>query len=101
MSKELGPLEVVCDAPPYPIVKACGGLGFLFAQDVRWCRADRRGLQRSPVLIPWARGRAPSCSCGQPVPALESYTFTFVSGGQAQYYLGQCGRCRTIYWDKA
>jgi hypothetical protein len=32
---------------------------------------------------------------------MESYTFTFASGSQSAYYLAQCERCRTIYWDNA
>ena len=27
MSSQLGPLEVICDAPPYPIVQACNAIG--------------------------------------------------------------------------
>lgn len=100
MAKDLGPIEILCDAPPYPVVKACAGLGFREPQDVRWARLDRRRLRRPAGLFPWLRPAAPRCACGQPLPALESYTFTFVSGSQARYHLGQCRRCRTIYWDR-
>lgn len=99
MPENLGPIDVLCDAPPYPVVKACGGLGFVQPQDVRWCRINRRQPRR-PAGLFWLRGSAPRCSCGQPMPALESYVFTFVSGSQARYHLGQCKRCRAIYWDK-
>jgi hypothetical protein len=100
MSKDLGPIDVQCDAPPYPVVKACAALGFHAPQDVRWCHFDRRATTRRATLFPWLRPAAPRCTCGQPLPALESYTFTFVSGNRAQYMLGQCRRCWTIYWDK-
>jgi hypothetical protein len=99
MSGELGPIEFVCDAPPYPVVKACSELGFSRPQDVRWQRVDRKSVQPRTGLLPWRRAAAP-CSCGTPLPDLESYTFTFVSGSQAKYYLGQCRHCRTIYWDQ-
>jgi hypothetical protein len=100
MSSDLGPIEIVCDAPPYPVVRACAGLGFHGAQDVRWRRLDRRRLKRPTGLFPWLRGSKPACTCGQPLPALESYTFTFVSGSKAEYFLAQCARCRTIFWDQ-
>ena len=35
-----------------------------------------------------------------PFPLLESYSFTFQSGEQVEYEMGQCPRCRTIYWEK-
>ena len=100
MPGELGPIDIQCDAPPYPVVNACAGLGFLDPQDVRWSRLDRRRLRRPAGLFPWLRGAAPRCVCGHALPALESYTFTFKSGSQSEYHLGQCPRCRTIYWDK-
>jgi hypothetical protein len=81
-------------------VRACAGLGFHAPQDVRWCRLDRRKLKRPAGLFPWLRGSKPACACGQPVPELESYTFTFVSGSKVEYFLAQCQRCRTIFWDK-
>jgi hypothetical protein len=99
MSAEFGPIDIVCDAPPYPVVRACAGLGFRSPQDVRWRRVDRRDLNRPASFFPWLR-RAPACACGHAMPQLESYTFTFVSGTQSRYFLGQCARCRTIYWDK-
>lgn len=100
MSGEFGPLDIVCDAPPYPVVRACAGLGFRAPQDVRWRRVDRRELARPGGLFNWGRPRAPACACGQAMPPLESYTFTFVSGSQSRYFLAQCPRCRTIFWDK-
>jgi hypothetical protein len=100
MSGNLGPIDIQCDAPPYPVVKACVSLGFHEPEDVRWCRIERRRLRRPSSLFPWLRAAIPMCVCGQPLPKLESYTFTFVSGSQLEYHLGQCSRCRTIYWDK-
>jgi hypothetical protein len=88
MSEELGPIDIVCDAPPYPVVRACQRLGFRDPQDVRWCRANHFAAPRS-------------CACGQTLPPLESYTFTFVTGNQASYLLAQCRRCQSIYWEKA
>ena len=42
MSSELGLLEVECDAPPYPIVRACRKLGLIAPEDVRWCGMGTR-----------------------------------------------------------
>jgi hypothetical protein len=91
MADELGPIDIQCDAPPYPVVRACQRLGLRDPQDVRWCRVNRSTAAR----------RRFACTCGQPLPTLESYTFTFVTGNQAAYFLAQCGRCGAIFWDKA
>src|SRR5579875_1942666 len=110
MSDHLGPLEIECDAPPYAIVRACRKLGMSEPEDVRWCRKvlhSRRSQSWFPFLSPlWERllGRdereADTCICGRPLPVLESYLFTFQSGKQVEYEMGQCLYCRTIYWDK-
>jgi hypothetical protein len=99
MSENLGPIDVLCDAPPYPVVRACAKLGFERPQDVRWGRLDRRSLRR-PAGLFWLRPVVARCSCNEPLPAMESFVFTFVSGTQTRYHLCQCPRCRAIYWDK-
>jgi hypothetical protein len=36
------------------------------------------------------------------MPLLEVCTFIFFATGKfASYFLGQCGRCRTIFWANA
>jgi len=110
MSSHLGPLEVECDAPPYAIVRACRKLGMHSPEDVRWCRKvhrSRRPHSWLRFLCPlWGRllGRdeteTPSCVCGQPLPLLENYSFTFLSGQRVEYEMGQCPHCYTIYWEK-
>ncbi|HTU19745.1 MAG TPA: hypothetical protein VMG10_16910 [Gemmataceae bacterium] len=111
MSSHLGLLEVECDAPPYPIVRACRKLGMSSPEDVRWCRKSRQARRHrgwihflaSPI---WGRllGRhdseTPSCTCGYTLPDIECYAFTFQTGEEVEYEIGQCARCRTIYWDK-
>jgi hypothetical protein len=114
MSGSLGPIDVYCDAPPYSIVRAGRGLGFYRPEDVRWCRmshfrAEREGLWEllNPMTWTMALGggtrtrKACTCSCGQDLPVLERYVFTFSSGDQASYLIGQCARCRTIFWEEA
>jgi hypothetical protein len=110
MSNQSGREESRCDAPPYSVVKACQRLGFRSPLDVRWCRLDQArnalpersgGLQAWMLLFWGNEPREKTCSCGQPLPVLERYTFTFRSGRAADYFLGQCRRCRTIFWEEA
>jgi hypothetical protein len=32
---------------------------------------------------------------------MERYVFTYASGAQSMYLLGQCNRCGTIFWEEA
>lgn len=111
MSSRFDLLEVECDAPPYAIVRACRKVGMQSPEDVRWCRKCHHGKRHhgwisflaNPI---WGRllGRAEmeeqACACGQPLPELESFAFTFQSGESVEYDMGQCPRCRTVYWEK-
>jgi hypothetical protein len=45
--------------------------------------------------------RAKTCSCGEALPPLEQYLFTFLSGAHVEYCLAQCPRCLTMFWDPA
>ena len=107
-----GQFEVCCDAPLYAIVRACEQGGFRSPLDVRWCRlshlAEADGQGQGNVgsrfwgwLLGRRRRRPPTCPCGQPLPDLKSYRFTFLSRKVGDYLLGQCGRCRTVLWDEA
>jgi hypothetical protein len=42
-----------------------------------------------------------SCVCGGPLPLVGKSTFTFNTGREVAYRLGQCPRCVTIFWDDA
>lgn len=97
-----------CDAPPYSVVQACRRVGFEDPEDVRWCRLNQAPAGSVDLLKPatWkaffgqAGAGGSTCACGQPLPLIEKYTFTFLSGRQGHYYMGQCRRCHTIYWDE-
>jgi hypothetical protein len=103
--------EVVCDAPPYCVVKVCHLIGIDRPADVRWTRlchhkaAMERVAERwfgGELASAWARADSPNhCACGHKVPHLEMYTFTFSTGEETSYLLGQCRRCRTVYWEEA
>ena len=110
MSSKLGPLEVICDAPPYCIVRACHLIGLQEPEDVRWLRmshflqehiGEEQGASFFQKLL-WSSGRMrdSSCSCGEKLPPLEKYVFTLLHHGDLYYLLGQCPRCRTIFWEE-
>lgn len=110
MFNQLGPLEIVCDAPDYCIVRACQGLGFLTPEDVRWCRMSDAPKtltdgHDSATLHSWkmfwgiSRREPHVCQCGQELSDLEKYVFQLRSGSERSYWLGQCPRCHAIYWE--
>jgi hypothetical protein len=107
------PFRIDCDAPPYGVVRACAGCGFHSPLDVRWCRLGHfhaGGGQRQEHLgvrlWQWlCRKRRPearaTCTCGQPLPDLKKYRFAVLSEKVGDYFLGQCPRCRMMFWDEA
>jgi hypothetical protein len=110
MSNQLGPLDVNCDAPSYPIVRASRRVGLEVPEDVRWCRMSHflelaggwKGLFHPRTWKKILGGNEVderACSCGERLPALERVTFTFTTGREESYLLGQCPRCRTIFWE--
>lgn len=108
MANQLGPIEINCDAPPYRIVQASARIGIRFPEDVRWCRLShllgsstgwRQLLQQPGLLFGGGLPGGGTCCQGKPLPVLEQYTFTFVNGREVSYFLGQCPRCRAVYWE--
>jgi hypothetical protein len=111
MSHQLGPLDVECDAPCYAVVSACWQIGLTSPADVRWCRLStylrqREGLKSLFSFTPWKGllGKNEvvdnACTCGHALPLLEKCTFTFSTGEVEEYLMGQCPRCRTIFWEE-
>jgi hypothetical protein len=112
MANRLGPIDILCDAPPYSVVKACRTLEMQAPEDVRWFRMsyflNRQAGWREMLsgqtwksMLGMNQGPAgKKCSCGHELPALVKYTFTYITGQEASYFLGQCGRCRTIFWEE-
>jgi hypothetical protein len=104
MFNQMGPLEVTCDAPPYSIVRACDWLGFTTPEDVRWWRMEHFWEARASwqdILRRHFGVGGKSCTCGEDLPHLDMYAFTLSSGKEVTYLLGQCGRCRTMFWEIA
>ncbi len=109
MTSPLGAIEIDCDAPGYAVVRACSALGFRDPLDVRWCRLahlplEPHGLRAVLSLRRWTqlllgRPRGRMCRCGRELPALEWYCFRNPAGRTFEYLLGQCRRCRTMFWD--
>jgi hypothetical protein len=106
------PIEIDCDAPAYLIVHACQSLGFHSPLDVRWCRMShvprRKGVdmdgRRGIGLWQWLFSKGlptwKACVCGKPLPTLDLYSFTLFSDLTTDIHLGQCRKCRTIFWEK-
>jgi hypothetical protein len=112
MSKQLGPLEILCDCPPYPIVQACHLVGLQDPEDVRWCRlsnflVEHAGWSEVARMFSWhllpvnRYLKGSHCTCGQQLPRVQRCLFSTSSGGSFTYLLGQCGKCRTIFWEDA
>jgi hypothetical protein len=104
MFSRLGKLEVRCDAPAYSVVEACENLGFQSPLDVRWLRLGRFLKEQGQTPWQWIFGRSQdkeiTCPCGQPMPKFDHYTFTFITNKMIDYLLGQCPRCRTMFWEE-
>jgi len=110
MPNQLGPIEICCDAPSYPVVHACETLGFQTPLDVGWVRVSPLPLSGEPTedagRSPWKwlfgnrQQQDNCCHCGERLPTLERYTFQFLAGNSAHYLLGQCRRCGTIFWKQ-
>jgi hypothetical protein len=61
--------------------------------------------ERSPTpvtpdgaVITTGRPRQTTCTCGEPKPGVDKYAITFAFEKVADYLLGQCHRCGTIFW---
>ncbi len=111
MQDQLGQIEIDCEAPSYVIVRACVELGFENPLDVRWLRLDPipNGSDSSKsflTLKAWtdalglSRPMVRICSCGQRHPKLDRCTFILRSGLEVNYLLGQCQRCKTVFWQQ-
>jgi hypothetical protein len=111
MPQSLGPIEVYCDAPPYPIIQACNRIGLHRPEDVRWCRrshlldrpdgpGEAVGSHGWRMLLGMNRSGS-ACDCGHPLPVLEKCTFTFITGREVSYLIGQCPRCHAVFWEDA
>jgi hypothetical protein len=108
MFNQSGPLELVCDAPPYAIVKACKLVGIESPEDVRWCGispflegrygpAGWMNANRVERLL-WFASQPLTCRCGKEALSLTWCAFCFAGGAKQHYLLGQCDRCKTVYW---
>ncbi len=109
MASRLGPINVYCDSPSYSVVRATRWIGMASPEDVRWLRMSNY-LEHDAAPFDghaWAlfleMGGAcrKKCTCGKDLPILERCTFTFRDGTQTDYLMGQCGACRTIFWEEA
>lgn len=102
-------MDTNCDAPHYRIVQACRRIGFQSPEDVCWCRMRhfrtwhpgwREFVRRPLKVLSRLTQTARTCFCGQSIPRLQKYVFTFESGREESYFIGQCDQCRTIFWEE-
>lgn len=91
-SNSLPPLPAACDAPRYSVVVASKRVGIETPEDVRWRRVNTADYHN--------KGRL-GCSCGETILYFDRYVFTFLSGDEEAYWMKQCRRCRTVFWDPA
>jgi hypothetical protein len=113
MQSQLGSLEINCDAPAYPFVQACWAVGIQNPEDVRWCRISHLMSEQTnwrnllhPFLwvlgtVAGAESSNAKCICGQRLPPLEKFIFFLVTGAEKPYFLGQCSRCHTVFWEES
>jgi hypothetical protein len=110
-SVQIRPLQIVCDAPPYEVVKASGRIGLRSPEDVGWRRqsvpssgaSQRKSVAGRLWRLLFAFGLPDveeKCSCGGTLPERRSIRLRTLGGSEIRYGLAQCGRCRTIVWDK-
>jgi hypothetical protein len=111
MSEQVGPIEVCCDAPLYRVVQASRGLGIRLPEDVRWLRMSTfrcqlvtpRGVASYFRELFGSRDERPrtTCTCGDPLPGLDRLLIAYDGATETAYHIGQCSRCRTVFWDAA
>lgn len=89
---EFGRIDINCDAPPYYIVQACKlpSIGFERPEDVRWLRVAYIHFGMTAVRCP--------CLALGPLVALCEVCFTLKDQPDVHYLMGQCPRCKTMYW---
>jgi hypothetical protein len=88
-------------------------LGVRTPEDVRWLRLS--AFQSRPRPAVPARGLAgfvaglfcratppgTGCTCGARLPELSASLVVVDAGEALGFRIGQCARCRTVFWDVA
>lgn len=94
-----GATTPVCDAPPYPVVRAARQAGIADPEDVLWRRTSVNFLSlRSNLLCSCSTCTRSRCGCGSCLALGQRVRFEFAGGSYRIIVLSQCGRCRTVYW---
>ena len=84
--KNLGRLDVLCEAPPVAIVEGCTLGEFVRPCDVAWRKAPVPGPNR--------------CVCGRYCGDMTDYQFECSDGFVRTFALLQCPKCHTIWWRR-
>jgi hypothetical protein len=99
MPRQLGPIRVDCDAPPYCVVEASTKVGIESPADVPWYRLSHLTKGPGPALLR-LRQSGVVCRCGEPLSEPCVAQFNFLSGAVIDYLLVQCKRCHAVYWER-
>src|SRR2546430_14262814 len=102
MANRLGPIDILCDAPPYSVVKACRTLAMQAPEDVRWFRMSyflnrqagwpetlSRQTWKSMLGVNQGPG-GKKCSCAHELPGPVQDTLTYITGQEAPDLPGPC-----------
>lgn len=81
--KDVGPLEVVCNAPHYPLVEAC--------------TSEIVGLHK-PWDVPWEQGAPITCDRCKKKLRHSKCKFDYASGEWVKLMVTQCECCFKIWW---
>ena len=92
----LGPLEIECDSPPYPIVQACNAIGVIRPEDSLWV-----SISAFTKFKKDATNKEKSlCFCLKKLPKPAKFRFTYNTGTEHSYSVGQCQKCKTVFWSQ-
>lgn len=99
MDDRLAETILIADCPPHPIVEASGACGVESPCDVRWFKIENYIALYSQVLEEIHFSSEHYCACKEKLPKLAKYRFTYSSSDEVVYALGQCAKCRTVFWS--
>src|SRR5262249_52153216 len=110
MPEQLGPIEIICDTPPYPIIQASAARGIEWPEDVGWRRLSHH-IGTPPSWWSLLKSRSwrtllgsrqqGECVCGHPLPSLTRETLAVPVGQDVSYLLGQCERFLPLFSAEA
>jgi hypothetical protein len=73
----------------------------LLPEDVRWIKMSHfhsfvEDSKMNRYFL--SAGGVVLCFCHEKLPKLSKYRFTYSAGDEVTYSVGQCPKCRTVFW---